>query len=114
MKRIYIIGKITGEHPIDYERKFQRAEELLEMAGFSAVNPTKFGLPYNTSSTEAMKTCLPRLFTCDAAYVLACHRNNSRGSETEIAFCKQHGIPLFYEEERGFTELLSLMKQETI
>ena len=75
-ERVYISGRMSGEEPSCYLARFARAAELLETAGYKAVNPTKF-LPCRwlwvsrlMGYTLTLLYDLWRLSHCDRVYLI--------------------------------------------
>lgn len=65
MKRIQIIGQITGLDRKTVEDKFNLSESQLKEKGWEVVNPTKLVSP-ETSWSDSMRECLKSLLTVDA------------------------------------------------
>ena len=116
--RVYIAGAISptnkGEHPLlkwgDNENKFMKMDVRLRLAGFAPFNPA---LDYSLyfyganllSDSDFYEVSLAFLGQCEAMIVLN-GWENSKGTKVEIEFCKEKGIPIFFEDKSGFTELL--------
>lgn len=84
MKRIYIAGKVTGEHRPHVEVKFQHAENYIKSKGFEPVNPLKL-VDKDTEWENAMKTCMDELVNCDTIFLLP-DWTNSTGARLEVEF----------------------------
>lgn len=93
MKRAYISGKISGLPIEEVRAKFQAAEDQLTKAGFEPVNPTKNGLPVESSWEEHMKKDLSLLLTCDLLIMLPCS-GDSKGSALEAFVAGNVGIQI--------------------
>lgn len=98
MKKIQIIGKITGIEPERAKHKFLIAKTKLEMKGYEVFNPFDFvaeGLHYN----DQMKVCLKNLEDMDAVYLLP-DWIISEGSKKEVkkALDLNLEIKTFYKE----------------
>lgn len=68
MCRVYISGPISGRPFWKVCDDFNKAEELLNAAGFSTVNPLRNGLPFNASHAAHMKKDITMECGCDRIY----------------------------------------------
>ena len=97
--RIYISGQITGT--TDYQKRFEKAEQLLNTAGYVAINPAKVNaqLP-EVSHKDYMKTSLAMLDMCDAIFMLPGWQD-SKGCEIEFEYAYEHGIHIIFAGGRN-------------
>lgn len=97
--RIYISGQITGA--TDYQKRFEKAEQLLNAAGYVAINPAKVNaqLP-EVSHKDYMKTSLAMLDMCDAIFMLPGWQD-SKGCEIEFEYAYAHGIHIIFAGGRN-------------
>lgn len=97
--RIYISGQITGA--TDYQKRFEKAEQLLNAAGYVAINPAKVNaqLP-EVSHKDYMKTSLAMLDMCDAIFMLPGWQE-SQGYAIEFEYAYEHGIHIIFAGGRN-------------
>ena len=98
MMRVYISGAITGTD--DYIERFSEAEKQINAGESTAVNPAGImsSMPKDTTHDQYMKMSLALLETCESMYVLKNWRN-SKGVAIELEYAREHGIPVFFEED---------------
>lgn len=92
MLRVYIAGKVTGEDPIECNKKFSKAELLLTSMKMQAVNPRLF-VPSDADWKQAMKLCIKSLITCDFIYLLPDWKE-SEGAKLEVTIAEKLGIEI--------------------
>ncbi|WP_255493271.1 DUF4406 domain-containing protein [Dysgonomonas sp. HDW5B] len=63
--KVYISGLPYNE----VERKFNKAEEKLQLLGYQTVNPLNNGVPKDSTWNEHMRADLKLLLDCDAIYL---------------------------------------------
>lgn len=71
--KVYIAGKITGEHPDIAKQNFLAKEKELRERGYETFNPFKYGTMNGNEDTtweEYMKMMIPKLCECDAITLL--------------------------------------------
>jgi len=95
--KIYIAGKISGLPKAEYTAKFLQAELALRAAGWEPVNPCNFGIADDTTSAEALKTCLPELEKCTSIYMLSSW-HDSLGAIIEHSTALHNDMDIYYEE----------------
>lgn len=81
-KTVYISGPITGKK--DYVGTFERAEELLNSAGFIALNPAR--LPEGMTNEQYMRINFSMIDSADAVLFLD-GWEMSRGASLECSYC---------------------------
>lgn len=96
-KRIYICGKVTGEERYRTVKKFQIAENYLQIQDWETINPVRH-IPENTEWKDAMRTCVALLMECDAIYMLPCW-TQSRGATLERFIAGSVGIKIIEAEK---------------
>ena len=81
--KIYISGQITGLPEEESRANFKRAQEYLESAGHTVINP--FDLPHNHKKTwdDYMREDLQALLTCDTIFMLD-NWTKSKGAQIEF------------------------------
>jgi len=89
--RVYIAGKVTGEHPEACAVKFAKAEQLIQAHGFETVNPLAVVNDWNATWSSAMRKCISALMQCDHIYLLPCVAH-SPGARIEKQLAEQLGI----------------------
>lgn len=90
---LYLCGPITGT--TDYEERFQDAQDKLELAGYTVLNPIKLNLdpdPKNWSS--AMKAAIALMFKADGIATLT-DWHVSRGAYLEVSLASYIGMPVW-------------------
>ena len=103
-KKIYIAGKVTGEHPIDCTLKFENAKSGIQKLGLQPVNPLEVVGSFKVTWEQAMRKCIKALMECDAIYVLPC-AENSKGAGLECSLAATLNIPMYAELENLKKEL---------
>lgn len=99
IRRVYIVGPISGLSEEYYMFRFKRAENFVKRRGYIAVNPTvisKHFPDFNWLESMTVTECL--LSLCDTIYVLKGWQN-SRGALMEIKYAKEHGYNIINEGE---------------
>lgn len=105
-KKVYIAGKIGKTYPSEaILRKFEKAEELLQLCGYETFNPTRSGLGAKADAQaklngtdfyrEIMLLDLQELAKCDAICMLP-DWIESPGAEVEFRFAKAIGLEIMY------------------
>lgn len=64
MKKVYIIGKVTGEDPTACRKKFNERALLLEKSGYKAIIPLDLVSETDTWH-EAMRKCIREMLVCE-------------------------------------------------
>ena len=97
MPRIYISGPISG-HDIEERRKaFDEVEANLRRQGYDTINPTRNGLPANSTTHEHMRRDFELLMECDYIYMM--HKwTHSKGCMVELEVATAIGLPVMFEE----------------
>jgi hypothetical protein len=102
-KLIYVAGPYSG----DVERNIKRAEEVsirLIRQGYDVITPHKNTAGYERYEDENinyetwMELSLNILSRCDAIYIMK-GSEQSKGTQKEIEFAKQHNIEIINEKE---------------
>ncbi len=95
--KVYISGKITGEHLAWVESNFANAEKDLKILGHIPINPLKV-MPYKPEITwkEYMKADILALTQCDAIYMLK-GWHKSKGANVEYYIAKELGLEIWFE-----------------
>lgn len=86
MKKVYIVGKVTGEPLQECRKKFAQIELRLKEMGMIPINPMNF-VSADTDWNTAMKICIGQLLTCDFIYLLPDWKQ-SRGARIERILAK--------------------------
>lgn len=99
---VYISGAITGT--TDYEERFAKAKEVLQIRGFVVCNPLDISAvveSHNASPTWAdyMKVDIRYLCVCESIYMLKGWQD-SRGAKLEHHIAQELGMKIYYEEEK--------------
>lgn len=92
---IYIAGKVTGELPEPTAEKFKNMQIELEAKGFDVVNPIEVVNNSDENWYTAMGMCLQALESCDAIFMLPCHKE-SKGAKIELKMAKDLGLQVYY------------------
>lgn len=100
-KVIYIAGPITGVEK--YWEPFEKAEDEVEAAGFTALTPTR--LPTGMSPAQYMRICLAMIDSADAVLFLP-DWYQSEGARVEQSYCAYVGKPHDTDLERLAKEVL--------
>jgi len=87
MKRVYIIGKVSGEDYETCKRAFEQREKFINSIKMEAVNPIKLVNP-ETKWEDAMKICIKALLECDA-YTCLNNWENSVGAKLEVEIAQK-------------------------
>lgn len=96
--KIYISGPITGQDPLDTERKFARAACIINRAGHVPVDPidmADWGLSWKTYLQIAGE--IIRSGELDAIYMLSGWKR-SRGAVIEWTTARAMRIPAIYQD----------------
>ena len=113
---IYVAGPLTTGDPFVNLNLAARAGNRLLRAGFLPIVPHLFSFseiidpvtPERGTSWERwMQFCLGYVLRCDAVLRLP---GPSRGADEEVAFAKEHGIQVYYDE----AELLRVRRPRSI
>lgn len=92
MTTLYIAGPMTGipEHNLPM---FNRAQALLERAGFTVLNPARHGAGEpGTSWSDYMRRDIPDVLACDGIALLP-DWENSKGARLEVYIADALDIP---------------------
>lgn len=100
MKVIYIAGKIAGNP--DYQREFNKAENQLQVAGYTVLNPAH--LPKGLSNAQYMRICLAMIDDADAVLLLPTWYS-SPGARLEADYC-------LYTDKTAYLSIESLLGEE--
>ncbi|RGB58573.1 MULTISPECIES: DUF4406 domain-containing protein [Bacillota] len=92
--KIYLAGKITGNH--NYKEQFERKQKELEAQGHIVINPVK---PEGFDYKEYIDMGLSELKYCDAIYLMNGWKE-SEGARLEFIYAFTVGIGIL-EEEKG-------------
>jgi hypothetical protein len=99
MKKVYLIGKVTG---LDYRKtvkKFAEAEFRLRILGYEVVNPMKIIRNPTVKWSLAMRVCISTMLEdCDAIYLLPDWKL-SIGAKLEYEVANQLQFYLVTEDE---------------
>lgn len=95
--RVYISGKMTGLHRVEFMKHFFEAEHMLRQNGYDVVNPARMS-DFNLSYVEFMLIDTTLLTMCDAIYMLNNWRD-SNGAKEELALAEAKGLKIMYEVE---------------
>lgn len=95
MRKAYISGKISGVENGNKD-KFQKAEDILSLLGFKAINPHKV-LPEKEEYTweDYMKADIKALMDCDIIVMMDCY-TDSRGAKIEMEIAQHVSIPVWH------------------
>jgi hypothetical protein len=91
MKKVYIIGAVTGLPVEEVEIKFQKAALSLKNMGMIPVNPIEIireDMPWG----DAMKICIRALIDCDMVLLLP-DWPESKGGTLEVSIVRSLEIP---------------------
>lgn len=105
MTRVYLSGPITGLTEKEYTRRFARAEQHYEAAGYEVVNPVTIGqelqktIPQPTWG-DYMKVDLEALATCTHIALLE-GWENSPGAQSEKREALKLGLEIMQYKEIG-------------
>mgnify|MGYP003642125410 CR=1 FL=1 len=97
--KVYISGMISDS--LDYQARFNKAEQLIREAGEIPINPAKYGSPSDQTWAYYMKEGIKELLTCDAIYMLN-GWGDSRGATLERHIATQLNMPVFAEVNKDF------------
>ena len=94
--RVYISGPITGTK--DYIERFDKAEDLLQKASCTTVNPARCNmfLPEDLRHEDYLHVCKAQLDLCDAIYMMK-GWEKSNGCRQEFEYASRHGISITFE-----------------
>ena len=95
MKKIYIVGKVTGLPIESVLKKFATAQMEIENLNFKAVNPIAVVNDWQCNWHTAMKLCIKALTDCDAIVALD-DSKYSEGAQLELTIAKRLDILIFY------------------
>ena len=119
MKKVFISGPMTGLP--NYNREaFDEAEELLNKAGFTVVNPAKFGID-GMSDADIARIDLSTLLSCNYIYQLE-GWTYSKGASAEWNVALWAGIKTvnkewleWYSEKEGTrTIVMKALKEKEV
>lgn len=91
MKKVYIIGAVTGLPDEEVQAKFAKAALSLKNMGMVPVNPVDF-VPKDLHWGEAMKLCIRALIDCDMVLLLP-DWQESKGGTLEVSIARNLEIP---------------------
>lgn len=103
-KKIYIVGKVTGEDQQECIDKFQKVKEEIEALGFEAVNPLEVVGDWKTPWNKAMRICISKLTECDAIAMIP-DWFKSKGAKIEYDVSKLLEMPSFRATTFGLEDL---------
>jgi hypothetical protein len=86
MKRIYIVGPMTGLPELNFPA-FYAAAEKLRATGFDVVNPAEINADPDMGWTECMRRDITELVTCSGIFLLPGHER-SRGASLELLIAR--------------------------
>jgi len=109
MKKIYIAGKVSGEHQIDCTEKFANAKKRIEAKGFKAINPIEEVGDWNITWDVAMKICIAKLLEADAVILLG-DWPFSKGARVEKQLANNLNIPIFSFSKQGLESMVNKLK----
>ncbi len=92
MKKIYIIGAVTGVE--NWEQKFQDARDHFFMMGHDHIKTPK-DYPKGLTQKEYMVLSCESVFWADKIIVTT-DWENSKGTKAEIALAESYGLPVEY------------------
>ena len=95
--KIYISGPITGQDPLDTERKFARAACIINRAGHIAVNPTDLPQGFTWETYMQIAGAIISSGELDAIYMMSGWKR-SRGAVIEWTMARAMKIPIIYQE----------------
>lgn len=97
--KIFISGKITGEHIYECTGKFLKAEiEVIRLGFDKPINPLEIdGIHFGISHDKAMELCLNKLKTCTHIYMLK-DWEESEGAKIEHQYAKENNIEIIYQK----------------
>ncbi|MFH1121769.1 MAG: DUF4406 domain-containing protein [Bacteroidota bacterium] len=90
MKKVYIIGAVSGLPAEEVQAKFAKAAESLKSMGMVPVNPVEF-VPEDLEWKEAMKLCIRALIDCDMVLLLP-DWQYSKGGTLEVSIARNLDI----------------------
>lgn len=94
-KKIYISGKITGIEE-KARQLFAQAQEHLEAAGFTVINPMALPHLHDKEWHSFMREDIKALCDCDAIYLLN-NWHNSLGARLEKQIAEVLGLHIYYQ-----------------
>ncbi len=94
MKKIYIIGKISGIET-EAEQMFSAVEKELKKAKYKVVNPMKLKHNHDKTWESYMKVCIPAMLKCDAVALIN-NFTQSRGAMIEFNLAVQMNMEIIH------------------
>jgi hypothetical protein len=91
MKKVYIIGAVTGLPVEEVQAKFAKASLSLKNMGMLPVVPVEF-VPEDMPWNEAMKLCIRALIDCDMVLLLP-DWQESKGGTLEVSIARNLELP---------------------
>ncbi len=101
IKRIYISGPISYHNYEERCKAFNKTQQMLEAQGYEVFNPTKNGLPPNSTTHQHMRRDLAELTREDNPYdaiFMMCGWLHSAGCKLEFDTATAIGCKVFFEE----------------
>lgn len=91
MGKVYIAGKITGDH--GFKEKFEKVKKECEDLGHIVLNPAD--LPGGMTPGDYMRICLSMLDSADIAYFMPDHED-SPGAQIEVRYARYIGKEVIF------------------
>lgn len=96
MRKIYIMGKVTGEDPATCRSKFLKREKQLKSMGYNVVNPVNL-VDISSNWEDAMRICLSEMMQCDCVSPLP-DVWYSKGGLLELYVSRNLNMPIVIPE----------------